>query len=148
MTGPDDVHGARARLDELAELRRGTTTADALAFFDTLPPADVDAVVGRWRGAGLPTGHRLDGVLEELGWVGKRFDGVRDAHHSCSPAPGAGRSPSTPRSCPSRSSCGAPRSCGGPASRGSCARRCPSLVRGAPGHGCAPSCTAAWRPPP
>lgn len=80
MAAPDGTAAARTRLDELAGLRRGTTTADALAFFDTLPPADVDAIAGRWRGAGLPTGHPLDGVLEALGWVGKRFDGVRDAH--------------------------------------------------------------------
>ncbi|KLN33105.1 hypothetical protein FB00_19380 [Cellulosimicrobium funkei] len=80
MAAPNDPLAARPRLGELAGLRRGTTTADALAFFDTLPPADVDAIAGRWRGAGLPTGHPLDGVLEALGWVGKRFDGVRDAH--------------------------------------------------------------------
>jgi hypothetical protein len=90
MTRSDDVPGARARLDELAELRRGTITAGALAFFDTLPPADVDALAGRWRGSGLPTGHPLDGVLEALGWVGKRFDGVHDAHPLVFTAPGGG----------------------------------------------------------
>ncbi|ACZ32331.1 conserved hypothetical protein [Xylanimonas cellulosilytica DSM 15894] len=64
----------------LAALERGTTTAEAFAFFDALPAVGVDEVLGRWRGSGLPTGHPLDGVLEALGWHGKRFAGPLDAH--------------------------------------------------------------------
>ncbi|TAZ68035.1 DUF4334 domain-containing protein [Rhizobium ruizarguesonis] len=30
-------------------------------------------LVGLWRGVGIPSGHRLDGVLENLRWTGKRF---------------------------------------------------------------------------
>lgn len=37
-------------------------------------------MVGRWRGAGLPTGHPLDGVLEALGWYGKAFMGDGRVH--------------------------------------------------------------------
>jgi hypothetical protein len=51
----------------------GTTTAHALAVFDSLPGVTLDACIGRWRGSGLPTGHPLDGVLESLGWWGKEF---------------------------------------------------------------------------
>lgn len=80
MAAPDDASTTRTARGELSTLGRSATTAGALAFFDTLSPANVDALAGRWRGSGLPTGHPLDGVLEALGWVGKQFDGVRDAH--------------------------------------------------------------------
>ena len=64
----------------LARLQRGTTTQEALAFFDASPAVPVDRLLGSWGGSGLPTGHRLDGVLEALGWSGKRFDGPEDCH--------------------------------------------------------------------
>lgn len=30
-------------------------------------------MIGLWTGRGIPSGHPLDGVLENLGWFGKRF---------------------------------------------------------------------------
>ncbi len=30
-------------------------------------------LIGLWKGRGIPTGHPFDGVLENLGWFGKRF---------------------------------------------------------------------------
>lgn len=64
----------------LATLERGTTTDTALEFFDTLPAVGVEEVLGAWRGSGLATGHPLDGLLEELGWHGKRFASREEAH--------------------------------------------------------------------
>ena len=64
------------RLQELQDLQAGTGSAAALAFFDSLPPVQVPELYGSWRGAEVPTGHRLDGLLEPLGWYGKRFDGA------------------------------------------------------------------------
>jgi hypothetical protein len=64
----------------LRELQRGTTVDTALAFYDSLEPAEVSEVLGSWRGEGLPTGHPLDGALEALGWHGKRFDTPDAAH--------------------------------------------------------------------
>ena len=49
------------------------TTVEALERFRELPPAYRRELAGLWRGSGLPTGHPLDGVLENLGWFGKRF---------------------------------------------------------------------------
>lgn len=46
---------------------------DALSRFDHLAAADPAELSGRWRGSGLHTGHRLDGLLERLGWYGKEF---------------------------------------------------------------------------
>jgi hypothetical protein len=30
-------------------------------------------MIGLWRGRGIPANHPFDGVLENLGWFGKRF---------------------------------------------------------------------------
>ena len=60
-----------AAIGELATLASGTTPAGALDLFDRCAPADVAAVIGRWRGSGLPTGHPFDGLLEAYGWYGK-----------------------------------------------------------------------------
>jgi len=56
--------------------RTGVSTEAALARFDSLPPVMPEEMFGEWRGLGLPTGHPLDGLLEHLGWRGKRFAGV------------------------------------------------------------------------
>lgn len=54
--------------------RSGLSTEAALIRFDGLPCIDTGDLIGSWRGAGLPTGHPLDGLLERLGWRGKRFE--------------------------------------------------------------------------
>lgn len=65
----------------LAALQRtGTSTAEALALYDALPPVEVDRMLGRWAGSGLATGHAMDGLLEAYGWHGKRFEGPDAAH--------------------------------------------------------------------
>ncbi|WP_435735972.1 DUF4334 domain-containing protein [Cellulosimicrobium sp. PMB13] len=74
------VPGTARRRAALADLERGATTATALALHDTLPAVEIDDLRGTWRGSGLPTGHPLDGLLEALGWYGKRFDGPDAAH--------------------------------------------------------------------
>lgn len=44
-----------------------------VAWFQSLEPVDPIEMFGLWRGAGVPSGHPLDGVLENLQWFGKRF---------------------------------------------------------------------------
>ena len=41
--------------------------------FQRLPPVEPREMTGLWTGRGIPSGHPLDGVLENLGWFGKRF---------------------------------------------------------------------------
>lgn len=41
--------------------------------FQGLPPVEPHEMIGLWTGRGIPSGHPLDGVLENLGWFGKRF---------------------------------------------------------------------------
>ena len=50
-----------------------TTTAEALAWFDALPPVRPDEIRGRWRGGEVATGHPMDGALTASGWYGKEF---------------------------------------------------------------------------
>lgn len=52
----------------------------ALSDFQFLSPLEPREIVGLWRGRGIPTGHPLDGVLENLGWFGKRFNADMRAH--------------------------------------------------------------------
>ncbi|WP_426129308.1 GXWXG domain-containing protein [Pararhizobium sp. PWRC1-1] len=42
-------------------------------WFQTLQPLRPAEMVGLWSGVGIPAGHPLDGVLENLQWFGKRF---------------------------------------------------------------------------
>jgi hypothetical protein len=44
-----------------------------IAWFASLPPVLPAELTGVWRGEGIPSGHPLDGVLENLQWFGKRF---------------------------------------------------------------------------
>nr|WP_245304318.1 GXWXG domain-containing protein [Rhizobium aethiopicum] len=43
------------------------------AWFSSLVPVQPIEMIGLWQGAGIPSDHPLDGVLENLGWFGKRF---------------------------------------------------------------------------
>lgn len=52
----------------------------ALDDYDALPPVATADLRGLWRGTGVATGHPLDGVLERLGWFGKRFDDDERVH--------------------------------------------------------------------
>lgn len=56
--------------------RGGAAPADVLALADRLPGVAVEELTGRWRGAELPTGSPLDGLLPAHRWWGKE---VRDA---------------------------------------------------------------------
>lgn len=62
------------------ELAPPLTTADALARFDQLDAVDEAFMLGRWRGAGLATGHPMDGLLEAYHWWGKHFESAEVVH--------------------------------------------------------------------
>ncbi|HYF20593.1 MAG TPA: DUF4334 domain-containing protein [Ramlibacter sp.] len=64
----------------MPQLPTTTSTADALAFFDGLPPIECERLLGSWSGQGFASGHPLDGALEAIGWHGKRFDSVEAVH--------------------------------------------------------------------
>jgi hypothetical protein len=47
--------------------------AGAFDYFDSLGVASITELTGLWQGHGIASEHPLDGVLENLGWYGKRF---------------------------------------------------------------------------
>jgi Domain of unknown function (DUF4334)/GXWXG protein len=77
MTGVESPTGGE---QWLAEHRAGVAPEEALAWFDRLPTVRTREMLGRWRGSGLPTGSRLDGLLEAYGWYGKEFLGPESVH--------------------------------------------------------------------
>jgi hypothetical protein len=80
--------------------RAGAAAADALAFFDRCPAVTVPAMVGRWRGSGLPTGSRLDGLLEAYGWYGKEVVDAETVHPLLFHDPAGGPRPLNPACAP------------------------------------------------
>jgi hypothetical protein len=63
-----------------------TTTADALALFDSAPAVAPEFMIGTWRGAEMPTAHPLDGFLVASGWWGKQFVDAETVHPLLFPA--------------------------------------------------------------
>lgn len=57
-----------------------TTTADALALFDSCPAVEPEFMIGSWHGLELPTKHPLDGMLAASGWWGKAFLDAETVH--------------------------------------------------------------------
>ena len=56
------------------------TPTEALAYFDTLDPVEIDTMIGDWRGAEVSTGHPMDGMLEATRWFGKSFQSAEAVH--------------------------------------------------------------------
>lgn len=52
----------------------------ALALYDQLETVDVDFMLGKWKGKGFDTGHRMDGLLEAYNWHGKVFESADAVH--------------------------------------------------------------------
>ncbi|MGC4997058.1 DUF4334 domain-containing protein [Streptomyces sp. DT195] len=63
------------------------TAAEALDVFDESETVEPDFMFGTWRGAELPTGHPMDGLLAATGWWGKRFVDAETVHPLLFPAP-------------------------------------------------------------
>jgi hypothetical protein len=57
-----------------------SSAAGVLGLFDSLDPVAPAELLGRWRGAELPTGSRLDGLLTLHRWWGKEVVDVETVH--------------------------------------------------------------------
>jgi hypothetical protein len=64
---------ASSALARLQELESAASLEDVLDFYDSLPAVPVAAMLGRWQGSEIATGHRFDGLLGPAGWHGKNF---------------------------------------------------------------------------
>ncbi|HEY6685642.1 MAG TPA: DUF4334 domain-containing protein [Propionibacteriaceae bacterium] len=70
-----------APADRLRVLEQRASPEEALAFFDGCGPVRMEEMLGSWKGSGVvPTGHPFDGLLEALGWHGKRFRSLDETH--------------------------------------------------------------------
>ncbi|MGV0717239.1 DUF4334 domain-containing protein [Mycolicibacterium sp. XJ662] len=56
------------------------STGEAFSMFDSGEPVEPDYLIGMWRGAEVPTGHPLDGILAASGWWGKEFIDSETVH--------------------------------------------------------------------
>ena len=59
---------------------RKATAKDALEIFDSLEPATVEFMIGRWRGFEIESNHPMDGLLSATGWYGKLFLNPEEVH--------------------------------------------------------------------
>lgn len=50
------------------------------AIYDAAPPAELDFMLGRWKGFEVRSGHFMDGLLELTGWYGKLFESPEEVH--------------------------------------------------------------------
>jgi hypothetical protein len=57
-----------------------TTTNQALQFFDSLEPVNLDFMIGRWQGSEIHTSHPMNGLLETSNWYGKEFVDPETVH--------------------------------------------------------------------
>ena len=64
----------RSRFEELRAAEHADP-ADLDALWAELAPAEVDEMLGSWKGGDFATGHIASKVLEKVRWHGKRFDG-------------------------------------------------------------------------
>jgi len=51
-----------------------------LTVFDELAIADLDFMMGQWKGFGIHTNHPMDGLLEFFDWYGKEFVSSEQVH--------------------------------------------------------------------
>jgi hypothetical protein len=75
-----DIPDAR---DAIARLRDSDLTAQPAELDEIWAAIDVvdrDDILGSWQGLEIVTGHPGEGNLPRLGWYGKIFDSVDDAH--------------------------------------------------------------------
>lgn len=53
---------------------QATLQEEATRWFHSLDPVRPVDMIGLWKGQGHPSGHPMDGVLDNLHWYGKRFN--------------------------------------------------------------------------
>lgn len=66
------------RLARLERLEPAAALGEVLDLFDRLPAVAPEAMLGRWRGGEIATGHLYDGLLGPAGWWGKEFRSADD----------------------------------------------------------------------
>ena len=70
---------ARKTFTDLKERKDRIADAELDEFWGTLAPADVDFMIGEWKGGEFDTGHKANGFMTRLNWFGKTFHSATDA---------------------------------------------------------------------
>lgn len=61
-----------------AESQAVSEPAELDEIWAALPTVTIDELLGQWRGGELPSGHPMDGQLEQVRWHGKWFNSRYD----------------------------------------------------------------------
>lgn len=69
---------ARTRFFALVESGETSDPAVLDEIWAGLEPVALDDMIGPWKGGELPSGHPMDGQLEQVGWHGKTFNNRYD----------------------------------------------------------------------
>ena len=64
----------------LAQQNEQMTTKEALEYFDSLEPASLEMMIGKWKGEGIDTNHPMNDLLKVSGWHGKIFEDMNNVH--------------------------------------------------------------------
>ncbi len=71
---------ARQKFDHLKDRTDQIDDTELDNFWSTLaPPADIDFMIGEWKGGEFDTGHKANGFMNRLNWFGKTFHSPADA---------------------------------------------------------------------
>ncbi|MGD9622831.1 MAG: DUF4334 domain-containing protein [Mycolicibacterium sp.] len=69
---------ARKRFTELKERDGRIADTELDEFWASLAPADIDFMIGQWKGGEFYTGHKANGFMKRLNWFGKTFRSATD----------------------------------------------------------------------
>jgi hypothetical protein len=75
-----DLDEARTRFTQLRESEGQVADADLDEVWAAIEAVRPEEILGAWKGDEFRTGHRANGSLATIGWYGKTFDAVLDAH--------------------------------------------------------------------
>ena len=77
---PCSTESVQTFLEQVLQTQSVISTTEGLQLFDALDAVDLEFMVGRWQGMGLPSNHPMDGLLESAHWYGKEFVDAEHVH--------------------------------------------------------------------
>lgn len=75
-----DLNEAQVRFQQLRVAEGEVSDAELDEVWAALTVVRAEEILGAWRGEEFLTGHRANRTLERIGWHGKTFESVLDAH--------------------------------------------------------------------
>lgn len=75
-----DLGEAQVRFRQLREAEGPVADADLDEVWAAIEVVRPEEILGAWKGDEFITGHRANNTLSKIGWYGKTFDSVLDAH--------------------------------------------------------------------